>query len=98
MIIQHWHKTLIVCNALVAATSSAFEAGSVVACREWLNGLGIPTFIVGPLEDVPPQTVKENQVEVPKPSEDDLRVIKFLDDMQAKHGKQSVIYVRTSRQ
>jgi hypothetical protein len=97
MIIQHWHKTLVSCNALVAATSSAFEAGSVVACREWLDGLGIPTFVVGPLESVPPQSIEANKVEAPKLSEDNLRVIKFLDRMQVKHGKQSVIYVGIRR-
>jgi hypothetical protein len=49
------------------------------------------TFIVGPLEDVPPALEVTNHETSVSPG--DAAVINFLDNMLASHGKQSVIYV-----
>lgn len=93
IIAQDWHRTMISCNGVLCVTFSAFEAETIVVSRAWLSSIGMDTYIVGPLEDVPPaaEVIKREVSTTPG----DAAVINFLDNMLASHGRQSVIYVCT---
>jgi hypothetical protein len=94
---QYWHRNTLACDDVIAVTTSAFEAESIKAARGWFDSMGKDSFVVGPLEDVPASMATTNGSAVTKNkpvSQDDAQILEFLDDMHAKHGPNSVIYVR----
>jgi hypothetical protein len=95
MLIKGNYQFVQAADGLVVASSSAFEPGSVQVAREWLRGLGKDLWTVAPLEDAPaPATAQAPGAEVPQHSAEDAKILGFLDDMRAKHGERSVIFVR----
>jgi hypothetical protein len=96
IIVQHWHRTVVACDGVMAVTTSVLEQGSIGAWRTWLDSLSKDAYMVGPLESISAQagllpTVKPNDR-----SQQDELVLAFLDRMLEKHGARSVIYVRCS--
>jgi hypothetical protein len=84
-------------DGVLAVSVSAFEPGCVEAGRKWLGSLGKGLWLVGPLEDVPAATTPTVPgKEVPQHKAEDAKIMSFLDQMQADHGKRSVIVVSTS--
>jgi hypothetical protein len=93
MLIKGNYQFVQAADGVVVASSSAFEPGSVQVAREWLRGLGKDLWTVAPLEDAP-ATAQLPGAEAPSHSAEDAKILGFLDDMRAKHGERSVIFVR----
>jgi hypothetical protein len=91
MLIKGNYQFVQAADGLVVASSSVFEPGSVQVAREWLRGLGKDLWTVAPLEDAP---APATGAEAPQHSAEDAKILGFLDDMRAKHGERSVIFVR----
>jgi hypothetical protein len=88
------HSALVDADGVLVATSSAFEAESINASRKWLAETGKQIWVVGPLEDVPPSvTTNIPGNEVPQHTEEDAKILGFLNDMLRNHGTRSVILV-----
>jgi hypothetical protein len=81
-------------DGVLVVSVSAFETGCVEAGRKWLGSLGKGLWLVGPLEDVPAAATQlVPGGEVPQHKAEDVKIMSFLDQMQAEHGNRSVIVV-----
>jgi hypothetical protein len=97
LLIKGYHRFVLASDGLVIASSAAVESGSVRVAREWLRSLGKDLWTVAPLEDVPARaTAKVPGSEAPQHADEDAKILGFLDDMHAKHGDRSVIFVRAA--
>jgi hypothetical protein len=95
LFLQGAYRSLLAVDGMVVVSTSAFERESIEMGREWFAEDGKDTWVVGPLEDVPPTaTANVAGAEVPQHAEEDAKILGFLDDMAQKHGARSVIYVR----
>jgi hypothetical protein len=97
VIIQGVHRFITSADGVLLVSSSAFERDGIIAGKKWLQGLSKDLWLVGPLEDAPPAaTANVPGREAPQHAEDDTMILGFLDDMKAKHGDHSVIFVRSA--
>jgi hypothetical protein len=87
------HRALLDADGVVVASFSAFEPEAMRVGREWIAQGGHDLWIVGPLEDAPPIAVPLLDQKVPRHSEEDTKVLGFLDDMKRTRGIHSVIFV-----
>jgi hypothetical protein len=97
IIVKDAHAFYTSSDGMVVVSSSAFEGESVKAGRQWLHGLGKDLWVVGPLEGTPSSALATVAGgEAPQHTEEDKVILGFLDDMENKHGKNSVIFVRVA--
>jgi hypothetical protein len=75
-------------DGVINVTSSTIEEEAIEAVRAWLKRTGKDLWIVGPLEDTPPEEVKPAS-----DPDEDKRILKFCDDMQTKYGENSITVV-----
>jgi hypothetical protein len=87
--IQGVHRCLLAADGAIMAACSTFDGEALFAIRQWLGNHGQQVWAVGPLEDMPP-----GDGEVLQHSEEDAKILEFLDWMQATRGERSVIFVR----
>jgi hypothetical protein len=91
------HRALLDADGVVVASFSAFEPEAMLAGRKWFAEDGHDLWAVGPLEDAPPvaATLLPGR-EAPQHSDEDTKILAFLDDMKRTRGTHSVIFVRRS--
>jgi hypothetical protein len=95
LFLQGAYRSLLAVDGMVVVSTSAFERESIEIGRKWFAEDGKDTWVVGPLEDVPPAaTANKAGAEIPQHAAEDAKILGFLDDMAQKHGARSVIYVR----
>lgn len=88
------HRTLLDADGVVVASFSAFEPEAMRVGRAWFAENGHDVYAVGPLEDAPPAPAALVRRAVSQHSEDDKKVLSFLDHMKSLYGAHSVIFVR----
>jgi hypothetical protein len=90
---------LVSTDGLLVVSSTAFERGGIDGGKKWIRDLGKDLWVVGPLEDAPPAaTANISGGEAPQHAKEDEEVLGFLDNMKAKYGDRSVIFVSPPRQ
>jgi hypothetical protein len=93
-ILLGFHRFVIGTDGALLVSASAFERGGIDGGRKWFKELGKDLWVVGPLEEAPPAAIASVPGgEAPQHAEEDKKILGFLDDMKAKYGDRSVIFV-----
>ncbi|THV01912.1 UDP-Glycosyltransferase/glycogen phosphorylase [Dendrothele bispora CBS 962.96] len=86
-----------VCDGLLSVTGSAYEGGAIDTARRWCHSLGHDVYPIGPLLGVDDEEKEKKAssgvITVEDKTSTKAQAVEFLDRMQEKYGKKSVIYM-----
>lgn len=70
-------------DGVIIVSSTVYEGVTMTATKEWLAGIGKPSYALSPLSLSKPK----------RRLDDDKEVLQFLDGIKSKFGARSLIYV-----